>query len=342
MNCSKPSRPRSLRSTSFLMLLVCLFWLIAPAILLAQKENAESNGDKNGATGKVAEKVTGKILVTNKEKLAVDYANAEFVLEERVPPMPPSQLPEGWDKMTPEEQQKWADEFLATEEGKAYRKQEEERFNNRKQFELVIDDKGEFELKNVPFGTYLLQGKLSGKVGEKHYEADLYASIDVEKKVDHVDLGELDVELLPRLLAGDNAPDLTLDSLGDEQVKLSSFRGKYVLIDFWATWCGPCIAATPKVKKVYEKYAAGGKLEVIGVSLDDDKEAPAAYVKEKEIKWVQAFAGPDENPATTEFGVQGIPSFWLIGPDGKIIVTDNDFFEENLDFEKVLEEKIKD
>ena len=341
MNCLKRLRPGMFKSTSFVALPICLLLLTAPMVSLAQNEKAESKGDEEASSGKVAEKVTGKILVTNKVEIKVDFANAEFILEERILPLMPSQLPKNWDELTQEEQEKWAEDFLATEEGKAYQKQEEERYEKRKKFELVIDDKGEFKLKNVPFGPYLLQGKLSGKSGEKNYEADLYASIEVEKKVDHVDLGEIDIELLPRLLAGDMAPDFTLASLDDKEVKLSSYRGKYVLIDFWATWCGPCIAATPKVKKVYEKYAAQGKLEVIGVSLDDDKVAPADYVKEKEIKWVQAFAGPEENAAVTEYGVQGIPSFWLIDPDGKIIVSDNDFFEANLDFEKVLEEKIK-
>ena len=139
MNCRHLSHFGMFPFTRLLVLPVCLLLLIAPANLSAQKEKekAASQGDKEQSKKKVAEKVTGKILVTNKVKIAVDYANAEFVLEERFVPMPPKQLPENWEKLTPEEQEKWAEEFLTTEEGKVYQKLEQERFENRKQFELV-------------------------------------------------------------------------------------------------------------------------------------------------------------------------------------------------------------
>ncbi|RAJ87646.1 peroxiredoxin [Chitinophaga dinghuensis] len=108
------------------------------------------------------------------------------------------------------------------------------------------------------------------------------------------------------------------DSTG-KNVALSSFRGKYVLVDFWASWCGPCRAENPNVVKAYEKFNPKG-FEILGVSLDDKKEKWQAAISADKLTWthVSDLKGW-KNTVAEMYGVRAIPQNVLIDPKGKII-----------------------
>jgi thiol-disulfide isomerase/thioredoxin len=95
-----------------------------------------------------------------------------------------------------------------------------------------------------------------------------------------------------------------------------AFRGKVVLVDFWATWCGPCRREMPNVKALYEKHGDKG-FEVVGVSLDQDQEALAAYLEENEIPW-DTLAGDGTQELAGKYGVRAIPTMMLVDKEGKI------------------------
>lgn len=107
--------------------------------------------------------------------------------------------------------------------------------------------------------------------------------------------------------------------LDGKPVSLADYRGKLVLLDFWATWCGPCIAEMPNIKEVYEKYHAKG-FEIIGISLDTDEAALRKFIKENQLPWRQVFDGKRwETPLVQQYGIRGIPAQFLIDQEGRVI-----------------------
>jgi thiol-disulfide isomerase/thioredoxin len=120
------------------------------------------------------------------------------------------------------------------------------------------------------------------------------------------------------------------------KVDLAKMTGKVVLVDFWATRCGPCVAELPRVKAMFDKYQQQG-FEVIGISCDTDKARLQRYVKEKGINWPQYFHGKQqsENRFTQAFGINGIPHMFLVDRKGclrldNVRARDKDNLEEKI------------
>ena len=117
---------------------------------------------------------------------------------------------------------------------------------------------------------------------------------------------------------GDRAPDFTVKTLDGKELKLADFRGKFVLLDFWATWCAPCLAEMPNLQAVQDQYARDPRFALIGLSLDDQPRPAASSVKALKLSWRQGFVGPD-SPIVSAYGATAIPATFLIGPDGTIL-----------------------
>ena len=110
----------------------------------------------------------------------------------------------------------------------------------------------------------------------------------------------------------------TVDLEG-KPISLADYRGKVVLLDFWATWCVPCIAEMPNVRAVYEKYHTKG-FEVIGISFDLDETALHKFIKENQLPWRQIFAGERRRSSVAQkYRIKGIPTQFLIDREGKVI-----------------------
>ena len=113
-------------------------------------------------------------------------------------------------------------------------------------------------------------------------------------------------------------PTLEFTSLSGEQVNLVNLKGKVVLIDFWATWCGPCRRVMPDLVETYKQYHDKG-FEIIGISLDKDKSQLEKYMQEMGITWQQYYDGLVwSNKIARRFGVRGIPHIVLVDKNGAV------------------------
>jgi thiol-disulfide isomerase/thioredoxin len=134
------------------------------------------------------------------------------------------------------------------------------------------------------------------------------------------------------LMAGAQQPDrVALQSAVDgfgavdmagERVTMADLRGRVVLVEFWATWCPPCLADIPWLKKAREAH--GDRLAIVGVSLDViDRAALVSWLRRHDVGWRQVYDGRGwSSPLLDPFGLQGIPFNVLVGPDGRVVGTD--------------------
>lgn len=119
---------------------------------------------------------------------------------------------------------------------------------------------------------------------------------------------------------GVTAPDFTLNDLNGKPLSLSNFKGKYVLLDFWGTWCIWCVRGIPKMKEYYNKYK--GKFEILSIDCNESEDKWKAGVKKYELPWKHVYQPKTGAVQTTElYGIQGFPTKILVGPNGKIVKT---------------------
>ncbi|MCR5240188.1 MAG: TlpA family protein disulfide reductase, partial [Prevotella sp.] len=147
----------------------------------------------------------------------------------------------------------------------------------------------------------------------KPYWQSFVTSLEKQAKAE-----EKEREAAKKQAEGLLAPDFTLNDQNGKPFKFSSLRGKYVVIDFWGSWCIWCIKGFPKMKEYYQKYP--GKFEILGVDCNDTEEKWKTAIKKHELPWLHVYA-PNGSSVFGDYGIMGFPTKIIVGPDGKIIKT---------------------
>jgi peroxiredoxin len=124
------------------------------------------------------------------------------------------------------------------------------------------------------------------------------------------------------LVVGGKFPDFEEKDIDGKPISIGKYKGKVLLVDFWATWCGPCILELPNVLAAYEKHHSRG-FDIVGISLDQNEEGLRKFIQEKKMPWQQYFDGKVwENKLAQKYGITGIPATFLLDGSGVIIGRD--------------------
>jgi thiol-disulfide isomerase/thioredoxin len=290
--------------------------------------------------------VTGKLAVRGYDG-PIDFRNDVQTIENVVPP--PAALPDltaiskafarKYHSLTNDDERKaallenqaeWA---AAQEKERAFYQSDagQQYLFSQHRYVLNFSQDGSFRIEDVPAGTYTLQIELHEAGGNQPFNQPVIAGLEKQIIVPDspggrsdkpYDLGTLRVLSHHVLKAGKVAPEFHVKTLDGKPLALSDLKGKYVLLDFWATWCGPCVGETPNLKDTWEAYKSDPRFVMVSLSLDDEMAAPRNYAATNNLTWTQAFVGSSTNSDVPDnFGLHdtGIPSIFLIGPDGKII-----------------------
>ena len=134
-------------------------------------------------------------------------------------------------------------------------------------------------------------------------------------------------------ILGNPAPDFQFETIDGKQNRLSDFHGKYVLLDFWGTWCGPCVADIPRLRRVHERFK-DRPFEMISISSDKlyrskDEAAFKAFVTQKQMNWLQVLDNPGQNIIDL-YKIAGFPTLYLIDTNGIVIKTSGELWGKKL------------
>ncbi len=227
------------------------------------------------------------------------------------------------------EREKWYAHFVTTDAGKKYLSDQEDRGLAVQIYPVEMAPDGTFRIQDVPAGAYTIDIDVRGEASGDHPAGKLIAQGQADFTVPEIPGGRsneplriapVPIKMRPHHVpsVGEMAPDFSIKTLAGKPLSLLQYRGKYVLLEFWATWCGSCTAATPRLQDVYTRYGRSGRVAMISLSEDKLPYAPSEYVHKHHLTWTQGFIGPD-SLTDKQYGIEWIPSFWIIGPDGRII-----------------------
>ena len=195
-----------------------------------------------------------------------------------------------------------------------------------------IDRDGNFSIPDVPAGSYTLTIPVNSRpsanaCGSGTAIGKATLAVVVPPMLDGLsdeplDLGVVTATLFDTLDPGEPAPEFSLSDTDGGSVRLSDFRGKVVVLNFWATWCRPCVAEMSSLAALHQKFAANPRFAMLGLASNQRIEPVRNYVKQNKPAWIQLHAGAAGSrigPLAESYSVHDLPATFLIGPDGRVL-----------------------
>jgi thiol-disulfide isomerase/thioredoxin len=286
--------------------------------------------------GGVGRPVVGQVVLPEMSASAADaglvYRASSTATLNRVVNLPDVPMPAEVLASNDDAQQAWLDAFFKSEEGQKSQENRMRLYSEQAKFYcVVLDPSGRFRVEHVLPGEYTLripiERQLQGdQIGITTQE--LVGTAQARVVVPEQDQPYVAEPIVVPTLTpvaeksskvGDALPDFSFTTLAGTPISLADMKGKYVVLHFWATWCGPCMAQMPEVSKMHETLKNDADVVVISLSFDQDHEKWTAAVNEQNMVWPQVLIGQQDQALTRDLVVQGIPRVVLVGPDGKVI-----------------------
>ena len=225
-------------------------------------------------------------------------------------PVPPAGL-------SAEALENWKAAHAASEEGVAQR-------GTLQHYLFDVDTSGRFRLEGVSPGEYVLSVRLGDTNIFINEVLIGLAVTDVTvpelDKITEIDVGKVHFAEQKGPEIGTMAPAFNVSTVDGAPLSLADLAGKYVLLDFWATWCGPCVDEMPALKAIHEKFKEEPDFAMVGLSLDTDIETVRKFVADHGLNWKHGLLGDwEKTDLPRSYGVWGIPALFLIGPDGRVV-----------------------